>query len=63
MLYQATKDEKTRPEQHILHRDFFLLFELVKNGCIDSFTVEQFDKCQQQAKEAEKPKTKGGDKS
>lgn len=53
MLYQTTKDEKTRSEQHILHRDFFLLFELVKNGCIDSFTVETLNKIQEQSKEAE----------
>lgn len=27
-----------------LHAEFFLLFELVKNGCIDGFTVEELFK-------------------
>lgn len=54
MLYEATKDGATRSEKHILHRDFFLLFELVKNGCIDGFTVETLNKIQEQAKEVEK---------
>lgn len=53
VLYQDTKDEETRSEKHILHRDFFLLFELVKNGCIDGFTVETLNKIQEQAKGSE----------
>ena len=27
-----------------LHRDFFFLFEIVKNGCIDGFTCEHLAK-------------------
>jgi hypothetical protein len=50
MLYEHTQDEQTRPEKHILHRDFFLLFELVKNGCIDGFTVEHLSVTQKKAK-------------
>jgi hypothetical protein len=53
MLYEATKNENTCSEQHILNRDFFLLFELVKNGCIDSFTVEHLNEIQERSKEAE----------
>lgn len=54
LLYEASKDENTHSEQHILNRDFFLLFELVKNGCIDSFTVEHLNKIQEQSEKAEK---------
>lgn len=51
LLSQATKEENTRSEMHILNRDFFLLFELVKNGCIDGFTVRHLNEIQQKAKE------------
>lgn len=53
MLYEASKDENTRSEQLILNRDFFLLFELVKNGCIDSFTVEHLNEIQKQSEKVE----------
>lgn len=52
LLYEASKDENTHSEQHILNRDFFLLFELVKNGCIDSFTVEHLNEIQKQSEKA-----------
>lgn len=29
-----------------LHRDMFFLFEVVKNGCIDSFTVKHLGELQ-----------------
>jgi hypothetical protein len=54
LLYEASKDENTHSEQHILNRDFFLLFELVKNGCIDSFTVEHLNEIQKQSEKTEK---------
>lgn len=53
MLYEASKDENTRSEQLVLNRDFFLLFELVKNGCIDSFTVEHLNEIQKQSEKVE----------
>ena len=48
MLCSVTKQNEYQTESYKkLHRDFFLLFELVKNGCIDGFTCEhlfQLDK-------------------
>lgn len=60
LLYEASKDENTHSEQHILNRDFFLLFELVKNGCIDSFTIEHLNEIQTQSEKvlAERNKNK-----
>lgn len=54
ILYHACKDEKNkdRTSYHQIHRDMFLLFELVKNSCIDSFTVEQLGKLQDAIKES-----------
>ena len=41
MLCSVTKQNEYQTENYkTLHRDFFLLFELVKNGCIDGFTCE-----------------------
>lgn len=49
MLVAAVKLEEnsSRPIMHTLNRDFYLLFELVKNGCIDSVTVEYLGKIQE----------------
>ena len=57
VMYVANALNKYIKEEHLtealleLNRDFFLLFELVKNGCIDSFTVEHLCKCQQMIEE------------
>lgn len=53
-LNKYIKDERLSETLLELHRDFFLLFEVVKNGCIDSFTVEHLGKCQQMIEEFKK---------
>ena len=53
-LYGYMKEEHPTEALLELKRDFFLLFELVKNGCIDSFTVEQLCKYQQKIEEVTK---------
>lgn len=42
-----------------LHRYFFLLFEIVKNGCIDRFTIEHLSELlkMEDAANAEESKT------
>lgn len=50
-LCSAVKDENASESLIELHRDMFLLFEIVKNGCIDSFTVEHLAKLQQRIEE------------
>ena len=53
-LYQAVKStENPSPAMLETKRDIYLLFELVKNGCIDSFVVEYLNKCQEKIKEVE----------
>ena len=49
MLVAAVKldENASRPIMHTLNRDFYLLFELVKNGCIDGVTVEYLEKIQE----------------
>lgn len=34
-----------------LHRDTFFLFEVVRNGCIDSFTIEHLKELQDKMEE------------
>ena len=41
LLCSITKQTEYQTEGYkTLHRDFFLLFEIVKNGCVDGFTCE-----------------------
>lgn len=50
-LCDAVKDENAPETLLELKRDMFLLFEIVKNGCIDSFTVEHLATLQQRIQE------------
>lgn len=50
-LCDSVKDENAPETLLELKRDMFLLFEIVKNGCIDSFTVEHLATLQQRIQE------------
>lgn len=50
-LCNAVKNENASETLLELKRDMFLLFEIVKNGCIDSFTVEHLAEFQQRIAE------------
>ena len=50
-LNKYIKEEHNTENLLELHRDIYLLFEIVKNGCIDSVTVEYLQKCQKMIEE------------
>ena len=45
-LNKYTKEEHNSENLLELHRDMYLLFSLVKDGCIDSVTVEHLHELQ-----------------
>lgn len=52
MLCSITKQQEYQTEGYnTLHRDFFLLFEIVKNGCIDGVTCEHLYNLHKKIKE------------
>lgn len=46
LLCEIDKIRPLNKTEAKLHRDMFFLFEMVKNGCIDSFTVEHLGELQ-----------------
>ena len=46
LLCEIDKIRQLSKTEAKLHRDMFFLFEVVKNGCIDSLTVEHLGKLQ-----------------
>lgn len=53
-LNKYIKEEYNTENLLELHRDMYLLFSLVKDGCIDSFTIEHLHELQQKIEEMEK---------
>lgn len=56
LLCQATKGDTANTTMHSLHRDFYLVFELASQGCIDGVTVEYLGKLQERIKNSEDKK-------
>ena len=48
LLCEINKTRSLSKTEAKLHRDMFFLFEVVKNGCIDSFTVKHLGELQGQ---------------
>ena len=53
-LNKYIKEEHNTENLLELHRDMYLLFSLVKDGCIDCVTVEHLQELQNKIKELEK---------
>ena len=53
-LNKYIKEEYNTENLLELHRDIYLLFEIVKNGCIDSVTVNHLHELQQKIEEVTK---------
>lgn len=46
LLYEVNKIMPLSKTEAKLHRDMFFLFEVVKNGCIDNFTIKHLGELQ-----------------
>lgn len=51
LLCEVDKIRPLSKTEAKLHRDIFFLFEVVKNGCIDSFTVKHLGELQDKMEE------------